>query len=169
MNDPLHHYQIDELGTSVYAMTGDRRTAVMFAPDSKYRFCAESLPDAVTVFTASSGAKANLAGKGEVEIRDQSAAAVLQTFHRTEIADVYRQMGWNACIAWAQHGITDEQYYDLLNLITTEGMKAIVTRAGQEPKIIVSSTGAIILSTPEKSAIVPAPAPAPSPSPSPTP
>ena len=159
-NDPLHHYVIGKKEkTSVYAMTGDRRTAIMFAPvvegSPRYRFCAESLPDAVSVFTGSSKAKFNLTGKGEAEAGDQSAAAVLQTFHRTEMADIYRQMGWNACIAWAQGGITDEQYFTLLQLLTTEGMRAINTRAGQVPQIIQGPGGAIILSTPEASTYFP--------------
>ena len=158
-NDPLHHYVIDKNGTSIYAMTGDRRTAVMFAPvevgKPGYRFCAESLPDAVSVFTGSSKARVKIEGKVEADAGDQSAAAVLQTFHRTEMADVYRQMGWNACIAWAQGGITDLQYYNLLCLLTTEGMKAINIRAGQVPQIIQGPGGAIILSTPEASTYFP--------------
>lgn len=168
LNDPLHHYDVDKKGTAVYTMTGDRRTAIMFSPESKHRFCAESLPDAVSVFSASSGGKLNVAGKGDVEIKDASSAATLQTFRRTEIADVYRQMGFNTCIAWAQGGITPDQYYQLLNQLITEGLRAINTRAGQETKIIEGTGGAIILTTSEQSMVVPPPAPKPSPSPTTT-
>lgn len=143
-NDPLQSY--DVAGTSVYAMTGDRRTAIFFmGPDGTKRFCAESLPDAVAAFSATSKAAAALDGgpkaKGEASFEERAIAGLLQTFQRTESAELYRQMGWNTCIAWAQGGIDSSQYFNLLETMIDGGMAAIGKRADQPLPAIAFHTG----------------------------
>lgn len=118
-NDPLQAYDVEH--ASIYAMTGDRRTAVMLEQNPKHRFCAESLPDAVAAFAASSRARAGITGKGDAEFSDATTAGLLQTFQRTEIAEVYRQMGWNTCLAWLQGAITQPQYHELLRKMVDGG------------------------------------------------
>jgi hypothetical protein len=129
-NDPLQAYDVKN--PTLYAMTGDRRTAVVVAgADGRNRFCAESLPDAVAAFSATSKAAAALDTRGSASFEERAIAGLLQTFQRTESAELYRQMGWNACLAWVQGGITNEEYFRLLNTMTERGMSAISTRASQ--------------------------------------
>lgn len=128
-NDPLQSYDIR--GPSVYAMTGDRRTAVLMRKGNGQRFCAESLPDAVAAYSAASEASAEVAERGKAGFKDATYAGLLQTFQRTEIAEVYRQMGWNICLAWAQEAISDAEYSVLLNRYVWGGLEAIKSRASQ--------------------------------------
>jgi hypothetical protein len=133
-NDPLQSY--DVIGPSIYTMTGDRRTAVFTRKDADLRYCAESLPDAVAAFAASSSAKLKAEGLrngagGEVGISDQASAALLQTFQRTEIAEVSRQLGFNTCLAWSQGAITSPEYHALLQDIVAGTIEVMKTRAGQ--------------------------------------
>jgi hypothetical protein len=161
-NDPLQHY--NPQGSTVYAMTGDRRTAVITDPQSSLHFCAESLPDAVAAYSASSKAKLGLTGKGEGSFEDGVTAGLLQTFQRTEIAEVYRQMGWNTCLAWAQGAITDEQYYQLLTKMVDGGLTVMETRSKQTQVLqTVPSTSVVV--TGASTATPPSPPP-PSPPPS---
>ena len=133
-NDPLQSYEV--LGPSVYAMTGDRRTAVFTKKGGDLRYCAESLPDAVAAFAASSSAKLKAEGLkggagGEAGVSDQTAVGLLQTFQRTEIAEVSRQLGFNTCLAWSQGAITDAQYHDLLEKLVSGSIDVMKTRASQ--------------------------------------
>jgi uncharacterized protein YceK len=174
-NDPLQHYDVK--GPTIYAMTGDRRTAVAFAPGSNFRFCAESLPDAVAVFTASSSAKAGVKDKAEAAISDATAAGLMQTFHRTEIAEVYRQMGWNTCIAWAQGAITNAEYYTLLDKMVVGGVNVMATRSSQpelphttpSTTVVVSGAGTTITAAPPPPPPPPPPPAGPKPPTSPPP
>lgn len=181
-NDPLQAY--DVAGPSIYAMTGDRRTAVFADKESKLKYCAESMPDAVAAYAASSRANAKVTGlKNEAAvdaaIGESTAAALLQTFQRTENAEITRQMGWNICLAWSQGGITDAQYFILLDKLVTGSVDAMKVRAAQ-PLTATASNGTITVSagnpftspTPTPSASptpTPSPAPSPASSPSPTP
>jgi hypothetical protein len=163
-NDPLQHY--DMVGPTVYTMTGDRRTAVaLVGPNGGYRFCAESLPDAVAVFTASSKAKLLAEGKFEAGLDEATAAGLLQTFQRTEIAEVYRQLGWNTCMAWAQGAIDNTSYANLLSAMVAGGIDIMKVRASQ-PQVFPTTTNLVV---PAGSTVTPAPTPSPSPKPSPTP
>jgi hypothetical protein len=128
-NDPLQAYTIER--PTIYAMTGDRRTAVMMLPGQGQRFCAESLPDAAAAFSAASEANAGVKDQVTGAFKDSTTAALLQTFQRTEIAEVYRQMGWNLCLAWAQQAIDTPQYHALLKEYLTGGIDVIKTRASQ--------------------------------------
>jgi len=128
-NDPLQSYTIER--PSIYAMTGDRRTAVIMMPGQGQRFCAESLPDAAAAFSAASEASAGVQDRATGAFKDSATAALLQTFQRTEIAEVYRQIGWNLCLAWAQEAIDSAQYHALLKDYVGGGIKAIETRAAQ--------------------------------------
>jgi hypothetical protein len=131
-NDPLQSYEIE--ASSIYAMTGDRRTAVIFRDEAtkKNRFCAESLPDAVAAFSAASKANASVQDKATVGFEDAAYAGLLQTFQRTEIAEIYRQLGWNLCLAWAQGATDDPNYMKLLTKFTDGGLDAIAKRAAQD-------------------------------------
>jgi hypothetical protein len=128
-NDPLQAY--DMVNPTVYAMTGDRRTAVMMSPSKDKRFCAESLPDAVAAYSAASKANASLQSKASGGFEDAAYAGLMQTFQRTEIAEVYRQMGWNLCLAWAQGAIGETEYTTLLTRYVEGGIDAISKRAAQ--------------------------------------
>lgn len=135
-NDPLQSYNVP--GATVYAMTGDRRTAVFFDTTRQLRYCAESLPDAVAAYAAASSAKLRadqISGSSGVEagFNDTTSVGLLQTFQRTEIAEVSRQMGWNLCLAWTQGGITNDQYFNLLDKLVTGSVDVMKTRSGQTP------------------------------------
>jgi hypothetical protein len=132
-NDPLQSYDVK--GPSVYAMTGDRRTAVYTRQTSDLKFCAESMPDAIAAIAASS--KANLdTGKVEGGFSDATAVGILQTFQRTEIAELSRQLAWNTCLAWAQGAIDNVQYHALLTKIVDGSIEVMKTRSTQEVKTI---------------------------------
>jgi hypothetical protein len=131
-NDPLQSYSIKE--SSIYAMTGDRRTAVLLNPANSYRFCAESLPDAVAAYSAASKGSAGVKDKVTGAFEDATYAGLMQTFQRTEIAEIYRQLGWNMCLAWAQGAIGSSEYAALLTKFADKGLEAITTRAGQDQK-----------------------------------
>lgn len=127
-SDPLQSYNV--AAPSIYAMTGDRRTAVFTKRDSLLKYCAESLPDAVAAVAASSSATAK--GKGvELGMTDATTISLLQTFQRTEIAEVSRQLGWNTCLAWSQGAITDAQYFGLLQQMVTGSIDVMKARASQ--------------------------------------
>jgi hypothetical protein len=144
-NDPLQAYPADQ--ASVYAMTGDRRTAVMMSKDSPYRFCAESLPDAVAAFSASSKASLGIDGKGNAAIEDAAVAGLLQTFQRTEIAEVFRQLGWNTCLAWAQGAITQEEYHALLSKMVAGGLEVMAKRASQAQVLQAIPSTTLVVAT----------------------
>ena len=175
-NDPLQSYDVP--GATVYAMTGDRRTAVFFDTARNWRYCAESLPDAVAAYAAASSAKLRAdqirGGSGvEVGFGDATSVGLLQTFQRTEIAEVSRQMGWNLCLAWTQGGITNDQYYSLLDKLVTGSVDVMKTRSGQTPPapvvvnpLTINAQSPTINTTPLTS---PAPTPTPMPTPTPTP
>jgi hypothetical protein len=142
-NDPLQAYPANR--ESVYAMTGDRRTAVMMNKDSPLRFCAESLPDAVAAFSASSKASIGIEGKAQGGFSDSTAAGLLQTFQRTEIAEVFRQLGWNTCLAWAQGAIDEKQYFGLLEKMVVGGLDVMTRRASQTQVVQAVPNGTLIV------------------------
>jgi hypothetical protein len=170
-NDPLQSYKV--AGPSIYAMTGDRRTAVFTRKDKDgpLRFCAESMPDAISVFTGSSAVNVKAEGITkslgvEAGFTDTSAAGVLQTFQRTEIAEVLRQLGWNTCLAWAQGAITEPEYYGLLDKVVTGSIDVMKTRSTQTQVLQTIPSTSMIVSTTRPD---PSPSPAPTPTPKPTP
>ncbi|CAM8671588.1 hypothetical protein [Sphingobium sp.] len=129
-SDPLQVYAMEN--PAVYTMTGDRRTAVLMDTNTARRFCAESLPDAAVAYGATS--TAGLTAKGiDAKFSDAVTATLLQTFQRTQDAEIYRQMGWNSCLAWAQGAITSEQYHALLQLMVTGGLDTMKKRAEPAP------------------------------------
>jgi hypothetical protein len=175
-NDPIQSY--DVTGPSIYAMTGDRRTAIFTGSPGALKYCAESLPDAVSVFTASSkaGLEADMVEKvtGKATYEDASAAALLQTFQRTEIAELSRQMAFNLCLGWSQGALDAVQYHALLSELVAGSIDVMKLRAAQP--IVVVPSASLVLNTPIGAASpTPSPAPSgsatpkPSPSPAPTP
>jgi len=147
-NDPLQAYSVKQ--PSIYAMTGDRRTAVFSDRNSTLKYCAESLPDAVAAFAAASSAKAKAEGLkggagGEIGFSEQTAVALLQTFQRTEIAELSRQLGFNTCLAWAQGAITNEQYGALLVKIVDGSIDVMKERSKQKPESLVTELPKVTL------------------------
>lgn len=142
-NDPLQKWTIRN--PTMFAMTGDRRTAVVLPSSTGNRFCAESLPDAVAAFTAASKVSASLEGKASGTIDEATYAGLLQTFQRTEIAEIYRQMGWNLCLAWAQGATNDPNYMPLLTAYLNSGIDVIKMRAAQTQATPVVAGGHLIL------------------------
>jgi hypothetical protein len=85
----------------------------------------------VAAFSAASKANAAVPEKASAGFEDATYAGLLQTFQRTEIAEVYRQMGWNICLAWAQGATADPVYLGLLQQYLTGGIEVIKARAAQ--------------------------------------
>ncbi len=81
----------------------------------------------------------------EPDLKDQEGTAkdsfkttLMQTFSRTEASEIYRQMGWNTCLAWAQGAIKSETYERFLEKMVDGGleimklsMKSATEKAGQ--------------------------------------
>jgi hypothetical protein len=111
-----------------FSLTGERRLAFQVARnDRRVAWCAESLPEAAQAVAASSA----LQVPNRLQLDDQVSTSLTQTFTRTEIAELYRQMAWQACQAWAQGVYTDDQYREQLNLILAGGIRVIEARAQQ--------------------------------------
>lgn len=112
-------------------VTGERRLEFIAPKGSNLRMCAESLPEVSSAVAAATGASANIVDKGAASVNDAFKTALLQTFTRTEIAEVLRQMGWQACQAWAQGALDDAQYREQLAKIIDAGIKVVELRASQ--------------------------------------
>lgn len=133
-NDPFQHQAVK--GPTIYTMTGDRRTTVFNDRNSSMKYCAESLPDAVAAVAASSSASLSAQGLeggagGEAKMSDATTISLLQTFRRTEIAELSRQLGWSTCLAWAQGAIDNAQYHAILQDIISGSLEVMKTRAQQ--------------------------------------
>lgn len=98
---------------------------------SRVAWCAESLPDASQAVTATSKPTVKFSDKANLGIDDAYATTLVQTFARTEIAEVYRQMGWQACQAWAQGVYDDAHYREQLDRLLASGTRVIEERAKQ--------------------------------------
>jgi len=110
--------------------------------------CAESLPDAARSIDAKSDLTANLAvpvastgiaPSGEQKVSDTLKTSVLQTFVRTETADVVRQLGWQICQGYANGAIREDEYRDLL--------KSVVAGSFQTLAIAAANKGALTTAT----------------------
>jgi cell division septation protein DedD len=131
-----------------FSLTGERRLAFQVErydphnpPKPKWdsrnkRFvgrvawCAESLPEVSQAVTTSS--KANIeVPKTKLGAEDAFATTLVATFNRTEIAELYRQMAWQSCQAWAQGVLSDDQYREQLGDIIKTGSGVIMARALQ--------------------------------------
>ncbi len=133
-NDPFQRHKIK--GSTVYTMTGDRRTAIVNDKNSNMRYCAESLPDGISALASSSTANIKAEGLkggagGGLDFSDKNAVSLMQTFQRTEIAELSRQLGWSTCLAWMQGAISDAQYHAILKDIVTGSIEVMKTRASQ--------------------------------------
>ncbi len=129
---PVKKATVENTGSAIYTMTGERRTAVVMNRMGKDAFCAESLPEAASAYGAKSGATAKGA-KIEGSFSDDFALTLLQTYQRTEISEIYRQMAWNTCLAWAQQAISDAQYQALVAKMVTGGIEVMKMRATPTP------------------------------------
>lgn len=145
-----HQFKPDRL----ISMTGERRLAFIVHPESSItkgtRFCAESLPDASMAAAGSSSTDASALKAVPLKIGDAYSSTLLQTFHRTEIAELYRQMGWQACQAWAQGVLTNEEYKVHLNKIISTGVDVIQKRAAQPVAASVAGGTAVATATAQK-------------------
>jgi len=112
-------------------VTGERRLAFIAPLNPTVRMCAESLPEVSSAVAAASGANLSAADHASGGFNDSFRTALLQTFARTEIAEVLRQMGWQACQAWAQGAISNEQYQQELARIIGAGIDVVKIRATQ--------------------------------------
>jgi len=116
-----------------FTLTGERRLAfqVKRATARELAWCAESLPEAAQSVTSSSKNAAKLSEKANLSSEDSFGTTLTQTFVRTEVAEVYRQMAWQACQAWAQGVYNDEQYRAQLDSLLNVGADVIRARAAQ--------------------------------------
>lgn len=160
----------------VMALTGDRRLAIGFPekPSTPFKFCAESIPDAA----AAIGAASSLKVSDKIEAGDSVSTGLLQTFNRTENAELFRAWSFTMCSAWAQGAITTPQYHESLSTMT--GALAEVMKTNATKGITYAAPGSTIVvgtETPTpKSTSTPTSTPAPTgtpapstPSPTPTP
>ena len=115
-----------------FSLTGERRLAFQVKrSDDRVAWCAESLPEAAQAVSATSKPNLQIPNGPTVGTDDSFSTTLLQTFTRTEIAEMYRQMAWQACQAWAQEVYTDAQYREQLNMLLASGIKVIETRSTQ--------------------------------------
>ena len=122
----------------IFSMTGERRLAMAVAKMKKddpkrVVMCAESLPEVAAAVAASSSASASLVNQGSGALSDAFQTQLLQTFTRTEISEVLRQLSWQLCQAWAQGALTDDEYKAELNRLVTAGIDVMKVRADQTP------------------------------------
>lgn len=116
----------------IFSMTGERRLAMTVTMrDSRVVMCAESLPEVAAAVAASSSASASLVNRGSAALSDAFQTQLLQTFTRTEISEVLRQLSWQLCQAWAQGALDDNEYQAELNRLVTAGIDVMKTRAAQ--------------------------------------
>lgn len=135
----------------MFSLTGERRLAFFVpradagrpysAAEDEYRtaWCAESLPEASQAVAATS--KPSF-GQGELKLgtEDSLTTTLTQTFTRTEVAEVFRQLGWQTCQAWAQGVLSDDQYRAHLGDLVKTGLEVIKIRASQ-PVSALPTTG----------------------------
>lgn len=114
-------------------MTGERRLALLVDREhaKQVAWCAESLPEASQAVSSSSKNRAQLTANSNVGSEDTFGTTLTQTFTRTEIAEIYRQMAWQACQAWAQGVFTNTEYNEKLSKILNAGIDVIKIRATQ--------------------------------------
>lgn len=127
----------------IITTTGERRITTTHSGI----VCAESYPDVATAAGAVSKAAASASGSqgaGTVSgnVSDQFQTALLQTFNRTETADVVRQIGWQICQAYSNARITKYDYYALLNNLTTRAFNTLDKRASAPP-VVVAGPGSV--------------------------
>lgn len=115
----------------VLTMTGERRIAIVVPRHSPNVICAESLPDAARASGARSALDIQAGGTGRpaLGVDDQVQTALLQTFTRTETADVVRQLGWQVCNAYANRAIDYRMYSSLLVEIVGGANRVMQERA----------------------------------------
>jgi hypothetical protein len=94
-------------------------------------WCAESLPETSQAVTSSSKLTSQFSKNSNAGVEDAFGTTLTQTFVRTEIAEVYRQMSWQACQAWAQGVYSDAKYAQQLDLLLAAGIDIVKTRATQ--------------------------------------
>ena len=120
----------------IFSMTGERRLAMTVrTKDGRVVLCAESLPEVAAAVAASSSASASLVNRGSGALSDAFQTQLLQTFTRTEISEVMRQLSWQLCQAWAQGGLDHPVYSVQLRRLITAGIKVMEARAAQEIKV----------------------------------
>lgn len=133
---------------AVFVLTGERRLAVAFPADKlNYRFCPESLPDVASAIGAASTGSADWGGR-KLGFSDQVTQALMQTFQRTNDAELLRQLAFMNCTAWAQtpqravDGTMDKAYWDQVKHITTEVLALMKERKAAAPAAGNTSGGA---------------------------
>lgn len=150
----------------VLTMTGERRVALVVPyvdktlskADEKEFYeklghvrkviCAESLPDAARSIDAKTDLTANLAvpvattgiaPSGEQKVSDTLKTSVLQTFVRTETADVVRQLGWQICQGYANGAIREDEYRDLLKSVIAGSFQTLAIAAANKATLTAVS------------------------------
>jgi hypothetical protein len=151
---------------ALYTMTGERRFAFAVLKESNpLRFCAESLPDTATAASGATTASLKPSEVVSASLDDKFSTSLTQTFVRTEIAEVFRQMGFQACQAWAQEVLSKDEYKTELTRMISAGIEVIKNRSTQ-PLPTVADAGA---PKPPTGAPTPTPSPSGTPSPAPSP
>jgi len=133
-------------GPQAISMTAERRIVLVRPRRIAHTdpiVCLESLPDVARAASAQSrGDLQNGAAAGttaaRISFEDQFSTSLLQTFQRTQLADVSRNLAWQICLAYANGAITEIQYHTLLELIIQRsfhvlGTPPVVTTAARSP------------------------------------
>lgn len=145
LNRPIqadNYYFDGNHAVSVMSLQGQYRVGTLRDIKSTLRVCAESLPDTATAAAAASSLSVSdpvTGGVRAVSGSDEFSSALLQTFQRTETADVVRQLGWQYCQAWSNGALTDSQYAELLVALTRGAITVLEKRASAPPASISNS------------------------------
>ena len=99
--------------------------------------CAESLPDAAQAIAARDAlAVSQSLASGRttsIELDTQVRTALLQTFQRTELAELSRQLAWQVCLAYANGALTTEEYRTQLIRIIDGSFRVMERRIEAAP------------------------------------
>lgn len=134
----------------IVIVTGERRIAIAIPNQANFQFCAEALPDAAAAFGAASSA--GLARPGmQGGINESSAMGLLQTFNRTENAELLRSWGFISCLAKAQRHFEDPEYRALFTTMTNGLVEVMKANAANTTAIL--ATGGTVTVNPSPQAV----------------
>lgn len=117
-----------------WTLTGERRLAIFTkrpGVDGTPVWCAESLPEASMAITSSSAPKIDQASKITVSADDKFSTTLTQTSTRTEIAEIFRQMSFLNCQAFALGAFDEKDYRDSVVNLNKVGIAVITNRSLQ--------------------------------------
>ena len=128
-------------GGDIFVLTGERRMAFAIPENANFKFCPESLPDAAAGTAASSELSKSKTETDKLTLNDQFAMNLLQTFNRTENAELFRQWNFAACSFWAQNAFADPKLAELFEIMT-KATAAMMQKNAEKSTGNTAATGA---------------------------